>query len=105
MEFKNQVELFEYVWNTKPHICRNCWKAIIQPFTYCFPHLLPKGMYPEFKYNPNNIGLACSIDCHNKIDKRINWNKYTLKQMLEDWVKICRKTIFSLASDFENDIE
>lgn len=65
---KWQKELFMEIWNTRPHVCSVCTKYIWEPFSYCFAHWLSKWVHPEHKFNPDNIFLVCSIECHKKLD-------------------------------------
>ena len=65
--FKNQIELFEYIWqkNTKngerfsqlsgEEIKLNRYSP---KWVNCFLHVLPKGSYPYFALNPENIIFA-----------------------------------------------
>lgn len=39
--------------------------------SYQFAHILPKGMYPELRLNPNNIILVDSIEQHEWVDKTV----------------------------------
>ena len=73
-----EAKLFKKVWNTRTHICEVCWCYIPEARTYCFAHKLPKGMYPEYKYNIHNIALVCSIECHQELDKKNAGNKQAL---------------------------
>lgn len=45
------------------------------PEWHCFAHVLPKGRYPDFKTDANNIKLVCSIKCHNDLDRLVDWKK------------------------------
>lgn len=36
----------------------------------CFAHILPKGMYPKFRYLLQNIDVVATIDCHHENDKK-----------------------------------
>ena len=61
MRFKNQKELFEWVWETRPHRSEISGKPLVypnQPFhVWQFAHVLGKGAYPRYKLNPDNIML------------------------------------------------
>ena len=50
--------------------CMICGKTP-EPTPACFPHILPKGTYPELRYLESNIWFVCGIDCHNEFDARI----------------------------------
>jgi hypothetical protein len=67
--FKNQIELFEYKWNTYPKTvdgkmyCEFTGERIDlfngkTRFINCFSHILPKGLYPLMKLNPDNIRVV-----------------------------------------------
>lgn len=68
-----EKELFYVVWTTRPHVCEICWMPVMEPQTFCFAHKVPKGMFKEFKYMPENIMLVCSIKCHWEVDKLYQW--------------------------------
>lgn len=70
-----ETELFRKIWDERPHVCEQCGDPIRQVFLgkslikpQCFAHKLSKGRYPEHRYNPKNIGLVCSIECHHEQD-------------------------------------
>ena len=44
--------------------------------SYQFAHILPKGMYPELRLNPNNIIIVDSLEQHHWVDKMVAWFKY-----------------------------
>lgn len=43
--------------------------------SYQFAHILPKGMFPEYRLNPENIILVDSIEQHERVDKTVSRNK------------------------------
>ncbi|MDO4713859.1 MAG: hypothetical protein Q4B28_04355 [bacterium] len=51
--------------------------------SYQFAHILPKGMYPELRLNPDNIILVDSIEQHEWVDKTVAG----AKAWFFDWVK------------------
>jgi hypothetical protein len=62
--FMSQKEMFSYIWDNLPLIDghKRCWisDAPLMPeghylFYNQFAHVLPKGKYPLFKLNPENI--------------------------------------------------
>ena len=61
-EFKNQHDLFDHLWNTREHISELSGKPLLPKTDYRwiwqFLHCLPKGTYPKYKLNPENIILA-----------------------------------------------
>lgn len=60
--FDNQIEMFEFVWKTRPHICQftgaNLDLVPKYQFHWMFLHILRKGTYRYYKYNPDNIVLG-----------------------------------------------
>jgi serine/threonine protein kinase len=71
MTFKNQGELFDYIWESRPHISELSGKPLLPKghfkWHWQFLHILPKGSYPHFKLNPENILLGLP-DEHDKQD-------------------------------------
>jgi hypothetical protein len=62
MEFKNQAQLFNHIWETREHISELSGKPLLPKghlmWHWQFLHILPKGTYPKFKLLPKNIILA-----------------------------------------------
>ena len=60
-KFKNQTELFAYIWETRPHISEVSGKPLLYPgstkYHWQFAHILAKGHFPSYKLNPDNIML------------------------------------------------
>ena len=59
--FTNQIQLFEYIWETRPHVSevsgnRLPYKGHPQ-WHWCFAHILSKGAYPSTRLIPENIIL------------------------------------------------
>ncbi|MFZ7121755.1 MAG: hypothetical protein ACOWWH_12515 [Eubacteriaceae bacterium] len=61
-QFKNQKELFEYIWETRPHISEFSGEPLLPKghfqWHWQFMHCLPKGSYLKYKLNPDNIILG-----------------------------------------------
>lgn len=68
-EHDNQVTLFMDVRKDRGGKCEVTGKIIHEPASYCFAHVLPKGTYPEHKYNPNNIIMVSTFELHNQVDR------------------------------------
>jgi len=83
-EHWTEAELFKTIWNTRPHVCKVCAKPIPEPKPECFSHVLSKWRYPEHRYNPFNIALVCSIDCHSLHDQCNAWNDAIILKYLWD---------------------
>jgi len=70
--FKNQVEVFNYLWEMEEH---TCWLTGISihsqkngnKWVNCFAHVLPKGAYTYWKLNPDNIRLL-HPEIHELVD-------------------------------------
>ena len=60
------------------------WRLITKESaqSFQFAHILPKGMYPEFRLDPNNIVIVDSIAQHNWVDSIVAWFKYEFKEMV-----------------------
>jgi hypothetical protein len=60
-----EKEIFEQIWNERPHFCQICFTPIGEATPSNFPHILPKGQnkYPKMKLDKQNILLGCE-DCH-----------------------------------------
>lgn len=81
---KSQVNVFEYIWRTRKHVCQVCKKEIKEARPINFSHLLPKGSYKRYIDNPENILIKCE-DCHNL------WGTERAKnlQHVEMWKWVC----------------
>ena len=72
--FKNQVELFNYVWdNTEPRKCFVSGEDLNKYYGTdrwysCFMHILPKGRFTHWRLNPENIRLG-SPEVHHLFDQ------------------------------------
>lgn len=53
-----------------------------------FAHILPKGMYPELRLNPNNIIIVDSIEQHERVDQRVAGFKAEYYEMIKKWTAI-----------------
>jgi len=61
--FKSELEMFEFIWDALPRICCVTGENLDQFYGTdlwfsCFSHILPKGKFPLFKLNPENIRLV-----------------------------------------------
>ena len=50
--------------------------------SYQMAHGLPKGMYPEFRLNVNNIVFVDNIEQHERVDRTIAGKKYLVEQLV-----------------------
>ena len=51
--------------------------------SYQFAHILPKGMFPEYRLNPDNIVLVDSIEQHERVDKTVAGSKEFFRSCVE----------------------
>ena len=65
--FKTQIEMFNHIWETQPHICFITGKPIKEYDLRNFMHVLRKGQYTYFKLNPENMRLGLP-DVHHAVD-------------------------------------
>jgi len=61
-QFKNQMQMFLQIWDNRPHISELTGEPLLPYGNYRwhhqFLHILPKGSYPYYKLNPENILLG-----------------------------------------------
>lgn len=62
MEFRNQKELFAYVWETRKHVSQLSGRALLPEghslWHWQFLHVLGKGAYGRYKLRTENILLG-----------------------------------------------
>ena len=66
----SETDVFDQIWKDRPHTCEICSKFIPEQCSFCFAHILAKGLFPKYRYYEKNIALVCSIACHAAIDKK-----------------------------------
>ena len=54
--------------------------------SFQFAHILPKGMYPEYRLNPDNIIFVDSIEQHERVDRTVAGNKAVFKDFIDRWI-------------------
>lgn len=61
MQFKTQKEMFDWIWDHRPHKSELSGDPLIPKgqlqWHWQFAHILAKGQYPKFKLNAKNIML------------------------------------------------
>ena len=90
---ESQKETFKYVRDTVPHVCEVCqwpmrntfWQPTSEAYPFHFAHILWKNMNKKHKYNPANISIVCSCDCHRKLDLACNGKKYVIELLIDNW--------------------
>ncbi len=58
--------------------------------SFQFAHALPKGLFPEYRNNPNNIIYVDSIEQHEWVDQTTAWKKYLVEWLVRRWELIPR---------------
>lgn len=53
--------------------------------SYMFAHALPKGLYPEYRNNADNIIFVDSIAQHNWVDEQVAWNHQLVISLIQRW--------------------
>tara|TARA_Y100001938_G_C8062852_1_gene418391 strand:- start:1038 stop:1289 length:252 start_codon:yes stop_codon:yes gene_type:complete len=75
-----EKQMFFEIWNEREHRCTNCKKHLgNEPIAHFFSHIKPKGLYPELKYDKDNIQLLC-MECHYAHDFQGNDKFNSLKK-------------------------
>lgn len=70
--FTSQREMFDWLWVHHDKVCPISKRNLSyfegkRTYFSCFAHILPKGKYPKFKFEPDNI-LIVHPDVHTLID-------------------------------------
>lgn len=91
--FKN---IFKKKIKTNENFCVICKEELTEENVNpaCFPHILPKGKYPELRLLESNLQyLVCGIDHHNEYDEIIREVKkdiglVELQKIIVSWKKL-----------------
>lgn len=78
---ESQVDMFEEIWNARPHKCEVCSVPLREPRAWNFSHVLSKGAYPSMKYVRKNIMLKC-LSCHTK------WGETNYDPLDKNWARV-----------------
>lgn len=69
--FTTQKQMFDFVWSSRPHVCQISGSNLdLVPEIrrhWTMAHIIPKSLYPYFKYNEQNI-LLISPEAHQLVD-------------------------------------
>ena len=77
-----EVKAYRKVYEIRKH-CFICWKFVLDPQAWCFPHILSKKDYPHLRTFANNITLVCGPEHHQELDKLISGqNKKELEKRI-----------------------
>jgi 5-methylcytosine-specific restriction endonuclease McrA len=60
-----EAQVFKRIWDTRDHNCQICGVYLKEGKASNFSHLLPKGKFPEFRLDEDNIWIKCD-DCHDR---------------------------------------
>lgn len=62
MFFKSQIEMFNWIWDYRFHVSELSGEPLVEKghlyWHWQFLHVLPKGSYPHYKLNSDNILLG-----------------------------------------------
>ena len=88
--FKNQRELFNHIWETRPHVSELSGKPLLPKghfqWHWQFLHILPKGSYPHYRLNIENIVLG-TVHEHENQEMIGKFNKLKSKLKAEYYEK------------------
>lgn len=69
-----------WLWENRPHVSELSGKPLLHPnnskFIWQFLHVLPKGSYPKYKFNPENILLALPEEHEKQNEFQVFNDKY-----------------------------
>ena len=69
MSFTSQPKLFAHIWETRKHRSELSDAPLLPKghfqWHWQFAHILPKGSYPKWKFEPKNI-ILCLPDEHSR---------------------------------------
>jgi hypothetical protein len=86
--FKDQVEMFNHIWETQPHICWLTKRPLPKKDIRMFAHVLRKGTYTYFKLNPDNIRLLLPT-IHDLVDNFKEEYRHQLPHIdFNNWFKL-----------------
>lgn len=90
--FRHKLITNQINWKLKCNVCQKYF-AIEDAWPWCLPHILNKKDYPHLRLFINNLWIACSIECHQEFDVKINKIKKEignkqLEEMIASWKDI-----------------
>jgi hypothetical protein len=95
--FKNQRDLFEHIWNTREHVSELSGDPLLPKghfqWHWQFLHILPKGSYPHYRLNIENIVLG-TVQEHENQEMIGKFNELKSKLKAEYYEKYYNVKIF-----------
>ena len=89
-----QNQLFIQIWEDRPHVSELSGTALFPRghafWHWQFLHVLPKGSYPKWKYEPKNIILG-TVDEHTNQDSNPKFKELRQKLTGEYYKEIYHK--------------
>ncbi len=77
-----------FCWVCKSRITEQSIDETFNAWVSCFPHILSKKNYPDFRLLKNNIWLVCNSWCHDRFDEAVNnYKEENWLEMLETVIK------------------
>lgn len=67
-----ETEIFDIVWNERPHECVKCRKKLKKKKIHNFDHIIPKSRGEQYRLDPDNIQILC-FWCHYE---KTTWQNY-----------------------------
>lgn len=62
--------------------CEATGKVLHEPLAYYFAHVLPKGLYPNYKYEPRNVIMVSTMALHATVDSLRSWHYGEIEERL-----------------------
>lgn len=72
---QKDFEFYQQVWDTKPHRCISCDKALYRWNKLTMEHGLPKNKYPQYRHSMENVNIICPT-CHALKERGFALTKY-----------------------------
>lgn len=88
---ENNIVFYRWVWEHKRHVCEECLKPLNHYSATYVSHIVTRGAFPEFAYDPRNTNILCER-CHanwengNRMNMRIyRSNRLTIEQLKREY--------------------